>query len=221
MHEVGRRSIVLGMASVGMANSAAPVLAEGRPMSISFAPASAGIPGGFSVARTGKGAPAVWSAIADTSVPGGYVLAQTSTDQTDYRFPLAIYDPLTAFNLDATVRFKALAGRVDRAGGLAIRLADADNYYVVRANALEDNVNLYRVVLGSRHEIKGAAINVTADTWHTLGLSADGDKLTISFDGQALFTVIDRTFTAGGKVALWTKADSVTHFNQLVVTPRS
>lgn len=119
-------------------------------MSISFTPVSSGLPGGFSIARTGKGAPAAWSAIADAGVAGGYVLAQTSTDQTDYRFPLAIYDPLTAVNLGASVRFKAVAGHVDRAGGLAIRLADADNYYVVRANALEDNVNFYRVVQGAR-----------------------------------------------------------------------
>ena len=71
-------------------------------------------------------------------------------DQTDYRFPLAIYDKLVAVNVDVTVRFKAVAGRVDRAGGIAIRLADPNNYYVVRANALEDNVNFYRVVKGSR-----------------------------------------------------------------------
>jgi hypothetical protein len=149
------------------------------------------------------------------------VLAQTSTDQTDYRFPLAIYDPLTAANLDASVRFKAVAGRIDRAGGLAIRLTDADNYYVVRANALEDNVNFYRVVQGSRREIKGAATKVTSDTWHSLSVNADGDRFAITFDGKVLFTVTDRTFTGAGKIALWTKADSVTHFDQLAITPRS
>jgi hypothetical protein len=221
MRGVGRRSVVLSMASAGMVGSVTPALAEGKSMSISFTPASAGLPAGFSIARTGKGAPAAWSTIADRSVPGAYVLAQTSTDQTDYRFPLAIYDPLTAVDLDATVRFKAVAGRVDRAGGLAIRLADADKYYVVRANALEDNVNFYHVVQGSRREIKGAGIKVTSDAWHTLGLNADGDRFAISFDGRVLFTVTDRTFTGGGKIALWTKADSVTHFNQLIITPRS
>jgi hypothetical protein len=190
-------------------------------MTIPFVPGSTGLPDGFSVARTGKGTPAAWTAISDPSVPGGYVLAQTSTDQTDYRFPLAIYERLTAVNVDATVRFKAVAGRVDRAGGLAIRLADADNYYVVRANALEDNVNFYRVVQGSRRQIEGAGIKVVSGVWHTLSLNADGDRFSISFNGKVLFTVTDRTFTSGGKIALWTKADSVTHFDQLAITPRS
>ena len=104
------------------------------------------LPEGFRMARTGQGAPAAWSVVDDASVPAGRVLAQTSTDQTDYRFPLAIYDGVSAKDVEVTVRFKAVAGRVDRAGGIAVRLTDADNYYVLRANALEDNVNFYHVV---------------------------------------------------------------------------
>jgi hypothetical protein len=218
---MGRRAIIWSMASLGGASWVASVMAQGKAMSIPLVPGPAGLPAGFSVARTGKGAPAAWAAIADPTVPNGYVLAQTSTDQTDYRFPLAIYDPLAAVNLDVSVRFKAVAGRVDRAGGIAVRLADADNYYVVRANALEDNVNFYRVVQGSRREIKGAGVKVASGVWHTLGLSANDDTFAISFDGKVLFTVADRTFASGGKVALWTKADSVTHFDQLAITPRS
>ena len=117
------------------------------------------------------------------SVAGGRVLAQTSSDQTDYRFPLAIYDRVNARNVEVTVRFKPVAGRIDRAGGIAVRLADADNYYVVRANALEDNVNFYRVVQGSRREIHGVGAKVTSDQWHTLSIKAEGDRFTIGFDG--------------------------------------
>ena len=98
------------------------------------------------------------------------------------------------------MRFKAVAGRIDRAGGLAIRLTDADNYYVVRANALEDNVNFYRVVQGSRREIKGAATKVTSDTWHSLSVNADGDRFAITFDGKVLSTVTDTTGTGAGKI---------------------
>lgn len=169
------------------------------------------------MARTGKGTPAAWSVVADASVPGGQVLAQTSTDQTDYRFPLAIYDGITAANVEVTVRFKAVAGRVDRAGGIAVRLADPDNYYVLRANALEDNVNFYRVVKGTRTQIKGLSTKVSSDVWHTLGIQAEGDNFSVSFDGKLLFTVNDRTFTNAGKVALWTKADSVTQFADLTI----
>ncbi|MSP02232.1 MAG: hypothetical protein EXR07_14450 [Acetobacteraceae bacterium] len=175
------------------------------------------LPPDFVTARTGGGAPAAWSVADDATAAGGRVIVQTSSDQTDYRFPLAIYEKLPAANVDVTVRFKAIAGRVDRAAGIAIRLADPDNYYVVRANALEDNVNFYRVIKGSRREIKGVSTKVTPDIWHTLGLKAEADTFSISFDGKVLFTTTDRTFTGAGKVALWTKADSVTRFDTLSI----
>jgi hypothetical protein len=147
-----------------------------------------------------------------------HVIAQTSTDQTDYRFPLAIYEKVSAVNLDVRVRFKAVGGRVDRAGGIGIRLADANNYYVVRANALEDNVNFYHVVKGVRREIRGASAKIASDVWHTLGIKAEGQEFTIFFNGKSLFSVQDPTFTNAGKIALWTKADSVTHFDGLTIT---
>ena len=186
---------------------------------IPFSAQIGALPEGFQVARTGKGAAAAWSVVDDPGVAGGHVLAQTSTDQTDYRFPLAIYDRASAKNVEVSVRFKPVGGRIDRAGGIAVRLADADNYYVVRANALEDNVNFYRVVQGSRREIKGIAVKVASDQWHTLSIKAEGDSFTIGFDGATLFTASDRTFTGAGKVALWTKADSVTRFDALTIRP--
>jgi uncharacterized protein YneR len=195
-----------------------PARAAGTPVAITFTPAATGgPPAGFSVALTGGGPPPVWSVIADASAPTGHVLAQTSTDRTDLRFPLLIHDGLSAADLEVSVRFKAIAGRVDRAAGIALRLADPGNYYVVRANALEDNVNLYRVVGGSRRQIAGASVKVTSDTWHSLALKAEGDTFSVSFNGKQLFVAKDTTFPNAGKVALWTKADSVTHFDQLMI----
>ena len=167
--------------------------------------------------RTGSGAPGDWQVIDDPTASQGKTIAQLSADATDNRFPLAVYEPTTVRNVEASVRFKAVAGRVDRAGGLAVRLTGPDDYYVVRANALEDNVNFYRVVKGRRQEIKGAAVKVSSGEWHTLTLRAEGDRFTISFDGKLLFTATDKTFGSAGKIALWTKADSVTHFDQLVI----
>ena len=169
--------------------------------------------------RTGSGKPGDWQIIADPTASRGRAIAQLSADATDYRFPLAVYDPADLRNVEASVRFKAVAGRVDRAAGLAVRLTGADDYYVVRANALEDNVNFYRVVKGRRQEIKGATAKVSSGEWHTLMLRAEGDRFTISFDGKTLFTASDKTFGNAGKVALWTKADSVTHFDQLIIRP--
>jgi len=100
-----------------------------------------------------------------------------------------------------------------------MRLIDSGNYYVVRANALEDNVRFYRVVKGRREELKGANIKVSPNEWHTLALKAEGDRFTVTFDGKQLFTTIDPTFASAGKVALWTKADSITRFDHIEIKP--
>jgi hypothetical protein len=176
-------------------------------------------PPGFTFSRTGQGATGQWIVVSDPTATRGGAIAQTSTDTTDYRFPLAIYQPVSARNVDVVVHFKPVAGAIDQAGGIALRLTSPDDYYVVRANALEDNVRFYRVVKGSRQQIQGANLKVSANEWHTLGLRAEGDRFTASFDGKPLFTAEDKTFAAPGKVALWTKADSVTHFDTLSITP--
>ena len=124
---------------------------------------------------------------------------------------------MSAGNVDVTVRFKAVAGKVDQAGGIAVRLGDADNYYVVRANALEDNVRFYRVVKGPREQLEGANVKVTPNEWHQLGLRAEGERFSITFDGKTLFSATDQTFAGAGKIALWTKADSVTRFDQIEI----
>ncbi len=169
--------------------------------------------------RTGKGAVGDWRVVEDATASQGRAIAQVGADPTDYRFPLAVYDPLPAQNVEASVRFKAISGKGDRAGGLAVRLTDADNYYVVRANALEDNVRLYRVVKGDRQQLASASVKVSSGAWHMLALRAEGDRLSVSFDGKPLLAHSDRTFTGLGKVALWTKADSVTRFDRLDIRP--
>jgi hypothetical protein len=169
--------------------------------------------------RTGQGAVGDWRMVEDATASQGKAIAQLSADPTDYRLPLAVYQPLQAQDVEASVRFKAVSGKGDQAGGLAVRLTDVDNYYVVRANALEGNVNLYRVVKGRRQQIAGASAKVPSGVWHTLTLRAEGDQLSVSFDGKPLLTHSDRTFAGPGKVALWTKADSVTYFDQLEIRP--
>ena len=110
-----------------------------------------------------------------------------------------------------------VAGKVDQAGGIAIRLKSANDYYVVRANALEDNVRFYRVVGGKREQLAGTNIKVASKIWHVLRLVAKGDRFTVSLDGQELFTATDRTFSSTGSVGLWTKSDSVTWFESLEI----
>ena len=158
-------------------------------------------------------------ALADPTAAKGRAIAQISKDRTDYRFPLAVYKAFSGKNLEVSVRFKPVAGTVDEAGGVALRLLTPDDYYVARANALEDNVRFYRMVTGRREQLAGANTKVSANQWHTLALKAEGDRFTVSFDGKALISAQDRTFPDAGKVALWTKADSVTYFDTISIRP--
>jgi hypothetical protein len=176
-------------------------------------------PAGFSFAQTGQGHPGQWSVTDDATAASRRAIEQVSTARVDMRFPLAIYNAVEAVNVDVRVNFRAVGGWIDQAAGIAVRLRDADNYYVARANALEDNVRFYRVVRGRREQLAGANLKVTSEVWHSLGLRAQGNRFTVSYDDKVLFTATDNTFETAGKVALWTKADSITRFDQIEVTP--
>lgn len=184
-------------------------------------------PSGWTVAMTHKGGAPRWAVVKDDSAPSKpNVFAQLSTDATDGRFPLAVYENANVKDGTLSVRFKAVAGKGDQAAGLVWRYKDPDNYYIVRANALEDNVVLYKVEKGQRIPLApkgtppktyGVKHRVPKQTWSTLSVAFQGNVFTVSFDGQRLFDVEDATFAAGGKTGLWTKADSVTYFDDFQI----
>lgn len=209
-----RRGVI---AAAGAVMFAAPAVAQGRRVTQDFEAAATGIaPPGFAFALTGGGPPPRWVILEDAFSPAGpRVLAETSRDRTDTRFPLAILDGFEARDVALAVRFRPVDGRVDQAAGLVVRYRDARNYYVVRANALENNVRLYRVVDGRRIQFAGTDARVSRDRWQALALRAVGDRFEVSLDGRMLFTAADRTFAAAGRVGVWTKADSLTHFDAL------
>jgi len=195
---------------------AAPALAQ-QPVSVALA-----TPGGTlacTPALTGGGKPVRWEVVTAPGAPGERAVAETTRDRTDERYPLCIYEGITATNVDVTLSFKPVDGRDDRAGGIAVRLRDADTYYVVRANALEDNVRLYHVLKGVRRQFAGKdGVKVASGQWHTLRLRVVGDAFEVFFNRQPLFTAKDIRITAAGKVAVWTKADSLTQFGAMTVT---
>lgn len=213
-----KRRSILAMTSLALAATATRARAEGPTVRFDFEDVPVGqLPPGVTTGLTGGGEPVKWHVIEDKTAPvGPKALAQISADRTDYRFPLAIFDQ-TAKDAMVTVRFKAVSGEVDRAAGIALRLSDANNYYVVRANALEDNVRLYRVVAGKRIQFAGADVKVSSGAWHQLGLDLRGNRLEVFFNGKSLYSTSDATFAGPGRVALWTKADSVTHFDELII----
>jgi hypothetical protein len=174
------------------------------------------LPPGVATALTGSGGPVKWAVVEDVTAPAGpKVLAQLSSDKTDYRFPLAVFEQPVAADLDVTVRFKPVAGEVDRAAGIAVRLSDPNNYYVVRANALEDNVRLYRMINGHRTQFAGVGTKVPSGVWQKLRLAVRGNRFEVFLEGKSLYRATDSTFASAGRVALWTKADSVTYFDDL------
>ena len=209
------RRLLLALALL-VGTAAAP--AGAQRITFSDAPID-GLPKDFVTALTGQGRPGKWKVQEDASAEGKRVLAQLDPDPTDYRFPLAIYMPTFPSDVEVTTRFKPISGKEDQAGGVIVRLVDRNNYYLARANALEDNVHFFRVVRGSRQELAGANTKVASGVWHTLTLRAEGDRFSVSFNGKLLFTHRDRTFNSPGKVALWTKADSVTHFDWIDIKP--
>lgn len=177
-------------------------------------------PAGFSFGRTGKGAPGRWIVRGANDAPSGrQVLAQDDTDSTDYRFPVAVADSPSLADLKLSVKCKPISGKVDEACGLVFRYQDENNYYLTRANALEDNVNLYYVKDGHRKQVAGWNGKVAGQAWHELGVMAEGDHFEVSFDGKKVITDSDGTFPQAGRVGVWTKADSVTEFDDLAVAP--
>lgn len=186
-----------------------------------------GAPLDWTVAMTHEGGPPKWEILPDPSAPSKpYVLAQTSTDKTSARFPLAIYKKASFTNGSLSVRFKAVSGERDQAAGLVWRYKDPDNYYIVRANALEDNVVLYKVEGGKRLSLEpkgtpsktyGVKQKVPNQTWNTLKVSFEGAHFEVFFNASRIMEVEDTTFAAAGQVGLWTKADSVTYFDDFQV----
>ena len=183
-------------------------------------------PKGFEFGHTASvGSPGKWVIQADGS---NKVLVQADADSTRSRFPVAVLSDVTATDVDLSVRFKPISGRVDQAAGLVWRYQNQDNYYIVRANALEDNVVLYKVQGGKRTDLplKGAGrtygkkTEVPAGQWSTLRVVANGALFEVYFNDSKLYEVEDRTFSNGGKVGLWTKADSVTQFDDLTVVTK-
>jgi 3-keto-disaccharide hydrolase len=181
-------------------------------------------PKGWTITMTGKGTPK-WTVERDDTAPSkGQVLKQAGKAT----YPLALKDGTSIRDGFVEVKFKAVAGTEDRAGGLVWRAKDASNYYVVRANALENNVVLYKTVGGVRRALDivgqkggyGVKVPVASNQWHTLRVEFVGTRFKVIFNGKSLFEVEDATIADAGMIGLWTKADSVTVFDDLTYGER-
>jgi hypothetical protein len=179
----------------------------------------------FHAARLGDGGPVAWkvlpgeapSAFAPLTAGaqnagGGSVLAQTSQDATDERFPMFIYDGEKFRNFRFTTQFKIVSGVTEQMAGLVFRFQNTSNFYVVRVSALGKNVRFYKVVDGVRSDPIGPACVVAPGAWHQLSVQCEGTQITVWLDGRPVMpTLGDNTF-AEGKIGFWTKSDAVSYF---------
>jgi hypothetical protein len=168
-----------------------------------------GLPAGWVAGVTGKGS-AKWAVEADASAPSTPNVLKQSGSGT---FPWCVKNDVAMADGAVEVKFKPIAGKEDAAGGLVWRWKDKDNYYVARANALENNVSLYYTANGRRNTIKYVTAPVAMNQWHTLRAQFRANHVTVTFDGKQYIAADDGHILGPGAVGVWTKSDSVTAFD--------
>ena len=166
-------------------------------------------PAGWTATQTGSGS-AKWAIEKDDSAPSKPNVLKQSGVAT---FPVCFKNDTNLTDGFVEVKFKPVAGKEDQAGGVIWRLQDANNYYIARANALENNVTIYHTVKGKRTEKKRAKMQVASGAWHRLHVDFSGNRFMVTFDGKKAIEWNDDTFKDAGSVGVWTKADSVTLFD--------
>ena len=166
-------------------------------------------PPGWNATKTGTGQ-AKWTIEKDDTAPSKPSVLKQSGVAT---FPVCIKEDTNLKDGFVEVTFKPISGKEDQAGGLIWRARDSNNYYVARANALEDNVTIYDTVNGRRTERKRTNVKVASNQWHTLRVDFQNNHFTVTLDGKKAIEWDDNTFKDAGKVGVWTKADSVTLFD--------
>lgn len=192
-------------------------------------------PPGFRSAVAGKGQMGDWKIIMDEVPPllapltdkapvvtKRAVLAQLSQDPTDERFPLLIFDGESFTDFTLTTRFKLVGGGLEQMAGIAFRIQNEQNFYVIRASGLGRNLRFYKVVNGERSNPIGPELAIAKGVWHELKIACKGNQIHCWLNGkEAIPPLTDNTFT-GGKFGFWTKSDSVSYFadTRILYTPR-
>jgi hypothetical protein len=182
--------------------------AAGETVNFDNLPAGAPPPG-WTATKTGSGT-AKWTIEKDDTAPSKPNVLKQSGIAT---YPVCLKDDTSLKDGSVEVKFKPISGKEDQAGGVIWRAKDSNNYYIARANALEDNVTIYHTINGRRTEKKRAHMKVSSGQWHMLRVEFQGSHFTVSFDGKKALEWDDTTFKEAGKVGVWTKADSVTLFD--------
>jgi hypothetical protein len=176
------------------------------------------LPESFIPMLSGDGAKIDWEIREEpTARSGTKVLAQTSTELLPSHFPLLIYDSLSAKDVSVTVQFKPVSGTMDQAAGVIVRFQDPNHFYIARADALKNEIQLVTVTNGAHHPLARADHTVLTGEWHTLRLVVQGNHFQVFFDGASLLTADDDMYEQAGKVGLATQSDGITIFDDLAI----
>ncbi|MGD1087529.1 MAG: family 16 glycoside hydrolase [Verrucomicrobiota bacterium] len=225
-----RKSLVLFLIALALSS------ARGAELKIDFGDFSVGqTPTNFHNALAGGGKPGEWKIVMD-EVPSAFapltgqtpefnrqgVLAQTSDDPTDERFPMLIYDGETFKDFRLTTQFKIVSGGAEQMAGVVFHFQDEKNFYVVRASALGHNLRFYKVVQGIRSDPIGPTMDISTGVWHTLTVQCQGNQIICLFDGHLAMPPLNDSSFDEGKIGFWTKSDAVSYFYDTSIdyTPR-
>jgi hypothetical protein len=216
------RILIRSTLALGAVHAAlTPAAAEDVRWSFEDAPLD-GMPAHWKAAKTGTGPGSVWKVLADDTAPDGRrVLAQTSSEGPNPLYNLCVTDQADYTDLELSVSFKAVSGKLDQGGGVVWRYRDEKNYYIARYNPLEENYRVYKVVDGRRTQLASADVTLPAEKWFTLRITHKGNGIKCYLEDKLHLEAEDATFPGAGKVGLWTKADAVTSFDQFTAKPLS
>jgi hypothetical protein len=216
--------VMLGRARLSRALLAAalfacsPLTANARDArgTIDFGENTGAPPAHFDFVPAGEGERSTWALMDDETAAGGLAIGRRGASAGR---DLAIYNAASVKNAEISLRIKATGGNEDQGGGIAVRLTTPDNYYLVQLDARRDRATFSRVKNGIAEEIVGVDADVTTKQWHRLVVRAVEDEFVVTLDGIWVFTGFDKTLSRAGRVALWTKGDSITRFDQIEIEP--
>jgi hypothetical protein len=213
---------------------ALPTIAAERRFDFSDVPEDK-TPPGFRSTVTGRGKPGEWRVILD-DVPSQFpplsprapsvskrpVLAQRAQDPTDEHFPLLVFEDETFDDFTLTARFKTVKGVAERMAGIAFRMQNETNYYVLRASSLGNTFRFYKVVNGQRSTPVGTDVPIPSGVWHELKIECKGNQIRCFLGGKEVIPMLTDNSFARGKIGFWTKSDSVSYFadTKITYTPR-
>ncbi len=173
-------------------------------------------PGEFSIGTLFDGRPAGdWQILAtDRAKSPPHVFAQLMAKGAEHAYKITLVKEIVTSDLNLGVSFLPISGKADMGGGLIWRATDDRNYYLARANPLEQNIRVYRVEKGIRHLLQNFDQTIDVRQWHTLRVTHRGYRVNIFFDDKQVLDLSDKTFHTG-MIGLWTKSDAVTYFDDL------